>query len=165
VTTCLLLLVLLGAGAPGPAESLAGLLELTLVDQYGESGRVADHVERPTVVIIVTARRLRNVKPWERALRDRFPEIDIVRITDVPEDSPATVENVSAKLRERVPEGVSVLIDMDRRWAAALGLDTSRPNLLVLDADGGLVASVRGRHDPELEDQVATAITDLMGGE
>lgn len=157
MTSLVLAAQILAVTVPDPTAALVSLRPLAMVDQHGVEDTVAAH-RGPVVVMVVTAKRLRNLRPWERDLRDRFDALDIVRIADVPEDSTATLEQVSAKLRERVPDDVPVLIDIDRRWAGELGLDTSRPNILVLDRRGVLVAAVQGRHDPELAAEVSAAI-------
>jgi hypothetical protein len=150
----LALLLTVLALSPIAADAEADLAELgavKLTDQYGAEDALARHRGRVVVVMVVTAKRLRNIRPWERDLREHFDdEIDYLRITDVPEDSPATQERIAAKLVDRVPDGVSVLIDVERRWATALALDTSRPNILVIDGDGVLVSAYHGRHSPEL---------------
>jgi hypothetical protein len=69
---------------------------------------------------------------------------------------------VAEKLSARVPEGVSVLIDIDRRWAAALDLDTGRPNLLIIDPEGRLTATFRGLCTPELEAPVMHRLEQLL---
>jgi len=56
-----------------------------------------------------------------------------------------------------------VLIDIDRRWARKLELDTLRPNLLLFDRHGELVARERGRAEPELVDAFAANIRELAG--
>jgi hypothetical protein len=147
----LLTVLALGPIASDAGAGLAELSALTLVDQHGVEHELARHRGRVLVVMVVTAKRLRNIRPWERDLREHFEdEIDYLRITDVPQDSPATHERIAAKLVDRVPDGVSVLIDVERRWATVLDLDTSRPNILVIDGDGQLVSAQRGRHSPEL---------------
>ncbi len=75
-----------------------------------------------------------------------------------------TVKQVADKLSKRVPEEISILIDIEGRWASELELDTSRPNLLILDGQGRLVDRFRGRHGPELFEQVCAAI-DALGAE
>lgn len=161
-----LLLTILMLGNIGLDESadLGQLSQLNLRDQYGAEDSLAAHRGQVVVVMVVTAKRLRNIRPWERDLRERFEDIEYLRIADVPEDPPATYDEVAQKLVERVPEGVSVLIDLDRRWATTLGLDTSRPNILVFNSDGKLVSAHRGRHDPELAAQVLEGIEAVVGG-
>lgn len=154
---------ILGAVVPIPATALDELRDVALVDQYGHLDSLEAHLGEPTVVMIVTARRLRNLKPWERDLSDLFRHVGFVRIADVPDDTEATRDEVADKLRDRVPDGVAVLIDMERRWATALGLDTSRPNLLLLGVDGELLCAYHGRHDAELAAEVADCFADRLG--
>jgi hypothetical protein len=161
--TLLVAAMLLGAPGAGAGGGLADVADLTLVDQYGGEDNLAQHRGRVVVVMVVTARRLRNIRPWERELRAQLgDDIHYFRITDVPEGSPASREQVADKLVNRVPDGVSVLIDLDRQWATALDLDTSRPNILVVDGDGGLVAARRGRCNPELAAEVVDELKALL---
>jgi len=138
------------------------LAELVLPDQRGGEDSLAAHRGKVVVAMVVTAQRLRNLKGWERDLRARFEELDFVRVADVPQDPPVTYRDVADKLATRVPDEVAVLIDVDRRWSSTLGLDTDRPNLLLIDADGRLVATYRGRPEPELVDEVAKRIEELL---
>jgi hypothetical protein len=138
------------------------LAELALPDQNGNRDSLVAHRGKVVVAMVVTARRLRNLKGWERDLRSRFEEVDFVRVADVPADPPVTYRDVADKLATRVPDEVPVLIDLDRRWSSALGLDTGRPNILLIDPDGHLVASYRGRPEPELVDEVAGRIEELL---
>lgn len=158
MTSVFLTMLIVSGSLSIPASAADGLLEVRLVDQYGAEDRLVDHLGHPVVVVVVTARRLRNLKPWERDLRARFDDLDVVRIADVPADSNATLNDVAERLRERVPDGVSVLIDMDRRWATALELDTSRPNLLLFGPDGELRSAYHGKHDDELAVEVLADI-------
>jgi hypothetical protein len=132
-----------------------------LKDQYGAVDRVTSLRGDIAVVMVVTARRLRTVKPWERALREHHEAVRTVLIADVPDDPPAEYHRVAAKLRKRVPEGVRVLIDIDRVWARELELDTSGPNLLVLDSDGSVVASFHGRWDADADDELLATLDRL----
>lgn len=158
MTGVFLTMLILGSSLSIPPSAADGLREVRLVDQYGAEDRLVDHLGRPVVVIVVTARRLRNLKAWERDLRARFDDLDIVRIADVPADSNASLNDVAERLRERVPDGVSVLIDMDRLWATALALDTSRPNLLLFGPDGALRSAHHGKHDEDLAIEVLADI-------
>lgn len=116
----------------------------TLLDQFGEPVSLdADSVE-VQVAIIVSAKRLRRIKPWEKALREEFPGLVVVRIADVPRSSPTEYETVAKKLRKRLPEDVNVGIDLEGLWADALGLDTSVPNILLFAASGELVYQQSG---------------------
>ena len=134
-------MLILAAADVASQDSLDAVINLRLPDQYGQPDSLAEHRGHVVVVFAVTAKRLRNIKPWERHLRERIDGVQFLRITDVPADSKASYSDVAAKIRERVPEGVSVLIDMDRGWALALELDTGRPNLLIVDHDGVLIAT------------------------
>ena len=141
-----------------PAE----VAELVLPDQRGDRDSLAAHRGDVVVAMVVTARRLRNLKGWERDLRDRFDEVEFFRVADVPDDPPVTYQDVVDKLAERIPEGVSVLIDVDRRWSTELGLDTGRPNILLIDREGNLAARFRGRSEPELVEEVSRKIEELL---
>jgi hypothetical protein len=112
--------------------------------------------------MVVTAKRLRNIRPWEQNLREHFDQLEYLRITDVPSDPPGSYEQIASKLLERVPEGVPVLIDLDRRWATVLGLDTERPNILLIDGNGKLVSAFRGRHSPELAAEVIRELEAIL---
>jgi hypothetical protein len=111
--------------------------------------------------MVVTVRRLRNLKAWETELLERREGIDFLRIADIPADPPTTRERVARKLSSRVPDEVSILIDLDRRWAREMNLDTGRPNLLLFDREGELAATFRGRMEPELLEEVLAAIDRL----
>jgi hypothetical protein len=151
--------ILMLTAAPGEVPPVAGV---ELRDQHGETDSLAAHRGEVVVAMVVTARRLRNLRPWERDLKDRLPEVSFLRIADVPEDPPVTYEKVARKLAKRVPEEISILIDLERRWSKALDLDTDRPNLLLIDRQGRLVEAFRGRHDPELADRVSAALEGLV---
>jgi len=155
----LIVSLLLGAVVLGQAPSVA---ELELTDQYGASERLSAHDDHVVVVMVVTAKRLRNLKAWEKELRERYADVQFLRIADVPEEPPVSLEQVAKKLRARVPEEVSILIDVDRQWARGLELDTDRPNLLLIDRDGKLAAAFRGREEPDLLDQVCAALDSLV---
>ncbi len=164
MTLLLLAALILGQAAENPPSSaVAELSGLKLRDQFGNEDHLAAHQGRVIVVMVVTAKRLRNIKPWESDLRQQVDGVEYLRITDVPEESPADLEQIADKLRERVPEEVPVLIDLERRWATALDLDTDRPNLLLIDARGRLVATFRGKHSPELASEVIEALKKIQG--
>ena len=152
---CVLLASLIALAQPPAA------IEAEMRDQFGEPGSVATLRGQQTVVMVVTARRLRTVKPWEREIHQRYEGLSTVLVADVPSEPPAEYARIAAKLARRVPEGIRVLIDMDRAWALELDLDTSAPNLLLLDRGGTVVASVAGRWTPELADSLFAAIDRL----
>ena len=140
-----------------------GIAELELVDQTGASDSLAAHHDHVVVVMVVTARRLRNLKAWERALRERYDGVHFLRIADIPSEPTVTRKEVARKLAARVPEGVSILIDIERRWARELKLDTGRPNLLLFDRGGRMAGAFRGRMEPARLDEVQAAIEPLVG--
>jgi hypothetical protein len=117
---------------------------VVLLDQFGVPGSLTENAGSVQVVIVVSAKRLRRIKPWERALRQRFGDLPFLRVADVPRTSPTTHEQVAAKLARRLPSDLSVLIDLDGRWAETYGLDTSVPNLLLFAGDGRLIAREAG---------------------
>ncbi|HSL16439.1 MAG TPA: redoxin domain-containing protein [Methylomirabilota bacterium] len=158
-----LLLAVMALAAPAAGgDSIDALSTIELPDQHGGTDSLAAHRGRVVLVLVVTAKRLRTIRPWEEDLRQRFDELEVVRVTDVPPDSKASLDQVAEKLRERVPDGVSVLLDLERRWATALGLDTGTPNLLVIGPDGALLDAFAGRHDPELAGRVAAALARFL---
>lgn len=116
----------------------------TLLDQFGEPVGLDVGTAAVQVAIVVSAKRLRRIKPWEKALRLEFPDLVVVRIADVPRSSPTQYDKVAEKLRKRLPEDVSVGIDLEGQWAEALGLDTSVPNILLFDSTGELVYQQSG---------------------
>ena len=159
----LILLFALASSAAAQTPALDALADLELTDQHGRSDSLGAHRGQTVVAMVVTAKRLRNLKAWERDFRNRSEGIHFLRIADIPSDPPTTYERVARKLNERVPEDVSVLIDMDSAWATELELDSGRPNILVIDADGTLLASFRGRFEPELAEEVFAAIEKALG--
>jgi hypothetical protein len=154
----LLIPALFGALIVGQAPDVA---EYPLFDQHGEADRLTDHTGEVVVVMIVTARRLRNLKALENDLRERYENVFFLRIADVPERPPVTREDVARKLDKRVPEEVSILIDIDRRWASELELDTEYPNLLLFDREGKFTAAFTGRAEPALLDEIHTVMDEL----
>jgi hypothetical protein len=140
------------------ATALGTLADTRLPDQLGGSDSLAAHRGAPVLLVVVDARRLGTVRAWERALSGRYPGLDVVTVADVNEQRPPTLERVSEVLAGRVPVDVRVLIDMERRFATTLGLDTSAPNLIVVDPAGAVVATFHGRHEPGLEGRVVEAL-------
>ena len=147
--------VMLGEPATAP-------LDVELIDLDGRKAPIWTIDDGPAVIVVVHARRLRGLKTWEKHLRERYEGLSYARIADLPAESGATYEDVAAKLRERVPEGVRVFVDVERSWARELGLDTSRPNLLLLDDAGNLTATFQGRFETTLFEQVCDAIGETL---
>jgi len=117
-----------------------------LPDQFGEPVGLDVEAGQVQVAIVVSAKRLRRIKPWEKALRLEFPDLVVVRIADVPRSSPTQYETVAEKLRKRLPPDVAVGIDLEGKWATTLELDTSVPNILLFDTSGELVYRQSGMY-------------------
>jgi hypothetical protein len=156
----LLASILLVAATVGQTPAVA---DLELMDQHGVPDRLAAHRDHVVVVMVVTGKRLRNIKAWEKELREEYAEVHFLRIADIPEEPPVTREDVARKLVKRVPEEISILIDIERRWARELELDTDRPNLLIFDADGRLAAAFHGRMEPTRLEEVRAVLDGLVG--
>jgi hypothetical protein len=147
--------------APVPAA-----LTAELRDQHGRADSLAAHRGKPLVVFVVSAPRLRRLKDWEVELDRRLEGVGYLRVADVPPEPgqpPPRFEDVAKALRRRVPEEVSILIDLERRFARDLELDTREVNVLLFDAAGGWVGHLRGRPTPENLDQVTTRLESLPG--
>jgi len=160
-----LALVLVVFSSPAAAEVRPVTAEVEMSDQAGGSGSVAAFRGEPVVVMVVTASRLRNLKGWQRELQESFADLRFVLVADIPAEPPVTLERVQEKLSARVPEEVPVLIDLERLWATELELDTARPNILLLDGTGGLVARYRGRKEKVLVEEVGARLEQLLSDE
>lgn len=155
--SCLVAAALLAsATSPGPVPP-------PLRDQMDRPDSLAAHAGKPVVAFVVTVKKLRGLRGWEEDLRKRFDAVDYLRIADVPKEPPTTHQRVAEKLRERVPKGIAVSIDVENVWASAFGLDTREMNVLVFDREQRLVARFRGRRDRALIDKVAEAVAPLVG--
>ena len=169
---CVLLLVLGSSGAaakanpdsPPDATSIADLeriARLELRDQHGQVDSILGRRGAPVVAVVVSVRRLAMIEKWERDLSIRVPGVSFFNVADLPADAPVDLERTAETLRKRVPAGVNVLLDPGREWAAAFGLDTGLPNLLLFDAAGQLRARFRGRWTDSLATEVAAAIRQM----
>jgi hypothetical protein len=145
------------------AAALGSLGALELPDQRGGHDSLDAHRGHPVLVVVVDARRLASVRRWERDLLTRYPKLHVLTVADVNESRPTTVGRVAEVLARRVPPEVAVLIDIERRWARELALDTASPNLLLVAPDGSLAQAFRGRYTDELAAEVATGIAALEG--
>jgi len=137
-----------------------------LVDQLGRSDGLRAHRGRVVVGLVADLRALRHLKAWEVELRDRLgdaaEEIRFLRVADAPENRGVTRERVIDKLDGRVPDEVSILVDLEGSWRNAYGLETRRPNVLLFDVDGRLRHTVRGTVDPEIAERVAAWVLELQ---
>ncbi|MGD8896062.1 MAG: hypothetical protein PVJ73_08515 [Acidobacteriota bacterium] len=158
----LLLALMLGGILPSETRDIGPLADLELHDQYGREDSLRTHRGQVVLVTVVHAKRLRKLQSWEKALRERLEGVHYMRVADVPADPPVTHDEVAEKLRQRVPEEVSILIDLERRWALSLDLDTGQPNLLIFDRRGRLVSSYRGGRDRFLEAYVSRDLDRLL---
>jgi hypothetical protein len=140
------LVAALAASVAGPAAPPEWA---SLSDQHG---RAMTAPAGPSIVVVVAARRARELRGWEERLRRLQPRPEVLRVVDVPEGG--RVEEVARTLRKRAPAGVSIGVDAKRVVARALDLDLREPHVLVLDARGQVAGRVRGRAD----DRTAAAV-------
>ena len=145
----------------GRALAAEDVRSIELADQHGRSDSLAAHQGEVVLVFVVTATGLLNTRFWEEDLRALVEGVTYLRVADVPEGSSATRERIATRLRIVVPEGVPVMIDMERRWARALDLDTSVPNLLAYTRDGLLGARYLGTWNPDSVPEVAERLRQL----
>ncbi len=131
-------------------------------DQYGQPVALESNSHQTQVAIVVSAKRLRRIKPWEKALRKAFPDLKVVRVADIPRTSPTSYEKVAVKLRKRLPKDLPVGIDLEGDWAKRAGLDTSVPNLLLFDADGRLTAVHSGMYKASRFEPVRSDLESLI---
>jgi hypothetical protein len=131
-----------------------------LADQHGQALSAGDLRGRPAVVLVVTARRARLLKAWEKALAG-LDEVGLMRVVDVPPGGKAA--EVARMLRQRAPARVRVAVDAERVLARALALDPAEPHVVVLDASGHVVATVRGRGKPAEVEAVRQALHRARG--
>ena len=146
------------------AAPVAGDLP-ALRDQFGAPVSLAAEPDQVRVAIVVSARKLRRIKPWEKALREEFPDLVVVRVADVPRTSPTEYDTVAKKLRKRLPEDVPVGIDLEGKWAELLGLDTSVPNILVFNTAGALAYQQSGMYKKSRYPALQGALLDITASQ
>ena len=164
--------------ATGPVAAFAGPLEAhatdaalkslvaPLRDQHGRPGPAGAALEKAHAVFVVSARRLRRVREWQKELDRRVEGVSYLRVADVPPEAdrpPARFEDVAEELRKRVPADVAVLVDLERRFAGRLDLDTREVNVLLFDASGAMVGRLRGRPTAAAADEAASRLLALPG--
>ncbi len=131
-------------------------------DQYGQPVAPDSDTHTVQVAIVVSAKRLRRIKPWEKALKKAFPDLRIIRVADIPRTSPTTYEKVAVKFRKRLPKGLSVGIDLEGEWAKRLNLDMNVPNLLLFDVNGRLAAVHSGMYKASRFEPVRADLESLI---
>ena len=129
-----------------------------LLDQFGRPGNLSEYAGEVAVGIVVPVRRIRLLKPWEAALRERIPELNILRVADVSDEKNAEYEKVAEQLKKRAPPEVSILVDMNGVWAERYGLDSKNPCLLVFDGSGQRTFTHCGREESEAVDALVAEI-------
>lgn len=134
-----------------------------LEDQFGKADSLAAHRGRPVVVLVVDGDRLRQIKGFEVDLRERFDGLDYIRVVQIPQQPGVRPEGVAKKLREKVPQDVSVLIDSDNVWSSVYGLDTRETSVLLFDRESRLVARFEGKRDGALVGRIAAEIESGLG--
>jgi hypothetical protein len=143
------------------SASLGALGAARMPDQHGGSDSLDAHRGHPVVAMVVDARRLGSVRRWAEELVPAFPAVHFLTVADVNEPRPVSVERVAEVLARRVPPEATVLIDMQRAWAAEFTLDTAQPNLVVFGAQGEVVARFRGRWSASLAADVRRTLDTL----
>lgn len=137
-----------------------------LPDQHGEmvslSSYQSQYPDQAILAIVVNGRKLRLVKGWEEGLRASYPQLVSMRVADIKDEPRPSQEQVAEKLRKRAPEGVSILIDLENRWATEYSLDTNEPCLLLFAGDGTLVAQFRGRASKAHLGEVNAALAEWL---
>jgi len=142
---------------------MTGIGELALRDQYGIPGGLSDDGDGIQIAIVVSAKRLRRIKPWEQAIRKYDQDLALVRVADVPRTSPTEFDTVATKLKKRLPEDLNVLIDLEGLWVDAFDLDSSVPNVLIFDRKGELLASHSGMYKRSLFEALRADLDQFSG--
>lgn len=155
------------AGRVSAVAALAGLLSFSaslvfadvaegiylpgaLRDQHGFSGGLDKQSSQIQIAIVVSAKRLRRIKPWEKALLEYDDGLRLIRVADVPQSTSVQYQQVADKLKKRLPEDVNVLIDLDGLWVGAFDLDSSHPSVLIFSQAGRLLAQHEGMYKKKL---------------
>ena len=133
-----------------PSARAADVSSLTLRDQYGGMDGLQTDGDGLQIAIVVSAKRLRRIRPWEEAIRRIDEDVRLIRVADVPRTAPTDFDAVAEKLAKRLPESLLVLIDLDGAWVTAFDLDSSVPNVLIFDGSGTLLARHSGMYKARL---------------
>ncbi len=147
--------------------TVAGERPPALLDQHGDSVELSRDSVVVQVAIIVSAKRIRRIKPWEVALREEFPDLELIRIADIPQSGSAEYERVAATFRKRLPPELDVGIDLNGEWAQRFDLDTRVPNIIIFDAEKNVVATHSGMYKQKrftpLRDELRALTADAEG--
>ena len=127
-------------------------------DQFGKELGLQNYSGQALLVIVVSARKARHIERWEQALRKKYPHLLSVRVADVSSEPKPDFEQVAKKLRTKAPKDVSILIDMDNRWALEYELNTDEPCLLIFSPEHEITAQFRGRAKSAQIEAVVTAL-------
>jgi hypothetical protein len=133
-----------------------------LQDQYGQTSGLGDYTGEAVLAIVTTPRKLRWIGKWEEAIRADIPGLRSIRITDVTDRPAPDYQKVADMLRKKVPQDISVLIDLQSHWASHYILDTSEPCLVLFDSNHYVVAKFRGRPKGELVNDVLNVLRDYF---
>ncbi len=157
--------VILLFGQSAFSEVAGGLGALSeLKDQHGDPGGLSTEADGIQIAIVVSAKRLRRIKPWERAILEFDDTLELIRIADVPRSTPTEYQRVAEKLRKRLPDNVNVLIDLKGVWVSEFRLDSSTPNILVFDRAGRLLAQHAGMYKRALFDALQADLELIQSG-
>jgi hypothetical protein len=159
------LIALAGVAGAGPEP----VRDVVLLDQHGGEDSLGAHAGHRVIALVAEAGRLRQLKAWEVEIREALRkaeagEVHILRIADVRPGRGTTRERILRELEGRVPPDVSILIDLEGRWRQGLGLDTSRPLVLLFDAEGRLAHRFEGRASPQSAALVAERFAGMKPG-
>jgi len=133
-----------------------------LPDQYGQNGGLSDYAGEAVLAIVATPRKLRWIERWEAAIRAEMPGLMSIRVADVTDRPAPDYKKVADMLRKRVPEDISVLIDLQSQWANSYILETSEPCLVLFDSEHNIVAKFRGRPKGKLVNDVINTLRDYF---
>jgi hypothetical protein len=144
----LLALVALLAAPPALAQEGPSLL---LKDQHGRTDGPAAHRGRMVLLLVGQSSGLRKMKSWElKIIEGSGDHFDIVRVVDARGVRGRKTEaEVNARLRQGVPDEISILIDWNGEVARAYAMPAAEVVVTVLDPDGRSCGTTTGPVTPE----------------
>ena len=152
-----------GLGAAVASAQGAGAGPPALKDQFGKPDSLAAHRGRPVIALVVDPDHLRQAKSFELDLRQRFDGLDFIRVVQIPQQPGIRPEGVARKLRAKVSQDVSVLIDEDNVWASVYGLETHEASVLLFDRESRMLARFEGRYEPGVVERISAEIESGLG--